>query len=112
MAEANGYFPENRRNREDNPLLEELKRYQSAGVRITLKNAAVPLDYIAKICGVREKGAYMCDFVADEQNRLIRINFDKVEKGKHPVPHRTVYTPMREQGGQTGNKAGSRYKKQ
>lgn len=102
MAEANGYFPENRRNQEDNPLLEELKKYQSAGVQITLKNAVVPLDYIAKVCGVREKGAYMCDFVADEQNCLVRLNFDRVERGRHSVSHRTVHIPEKRQGRQTG----------
>lgn len=112
MAEVNGYFPENRKNQEDNPLLEELKKYQSAGVRITLKNAAVPLDYIAKICGVREKGAYMCDFIADEQNQLVRLNLDKVEGGKSPGPRRTIYIPAKGEGRKAGRRRESGYSRQ
>lgn len=74
--------PENSQNdtesREDIPFMDQLRRYQSAGVEITLKDARLPLEDIAKICAVRETGVYMCDFVADEQNRIVRINLDDV----------------------------------
>lgn len=78
-------MPENSRfkteSRENIPFMEQLRRYQSAGVEITLKDARLPLEDIAKICSVRETGVYMCDFVADEQNHIVRINLDDV--GEH-----------------------------
>ncbi len=64
--------------REDIPFMEQLRRYQTAGVEITLKDASLPLEDIAKICAVREKGAYMCDFVADDENYIVRMNFDDI----------------------------------
>lgn len=67
-------------SREDIPFMEQLRRYQSAGVEITLKDARLPLEDIAKICTVRETGVYMCDFVADEENRIVRINIDDVRE--------------------------------
>lgn len=66
--------------REDIPFMEQLRRYQTAGVEITLKDASLPLEDIAKICAVREKGAYMCDFVADDQNYIVRMNFDDIRE--------------------------------
>lgn len=66
--------------KEDIPFMEQLRRYQTAGVEITLKDARLPLEYIAKICAVREKGAYMCDFVADDQNYIVRMNFDDIRE--------------------------------
>ena len=68
-------------SRENIPFMDQLRRYQSAGVEITLKDARLPLEDIAKICSIRETGVYMCDFVADEQNRIVRINLDDV--GEH-----------------------------
>lgn len=65
-------------DREYVPFMEELRRYQSAGVEITLRDARLPLEDIVEICTVREKGVYMCDFVADEKNRIIRINLDEI----------------------------------
>lgn len=66
--------------REDIPFMEQLRRYQTAGVEITLKDASLPLEYIARVCAVREKGAYMCDFVADDQNYIVRMNFDDIRE--------------------------------
>lgn len=111
MAEANGYFPGRYSNQEDNPLLEELKKYRSAGVRITLKDAEVPLDYIARMCGVREKGAYMCDFIADEQNQLVKLNFDRIG-GSDPAARRTIYLPGRDGRQKTGRRTEVRHRRQ
>lgn len=71
-------FLPDQKNREYSPFMEQLRQYQSAGVEITFKNARLPLEDIARICEVREKGEYMCDFVADEQNHIVRINLDDV----------------------------------
>ena len=60
------------------PFEEQLRKYQSAGVEITFANANLSLEDIVKICTVREKGEYMCDFVADEENRIIRIDLNAV----------------------------------
>lgn len=60
------------------PFEEQLRQYQSAGVEITFANAHLSLEDIVKICTVREKGEYMCDFVADEENRIIRIDVNGV----------------------------------
>ena len=60
------------------PFEEQLRQYQSAGVEITFANANLSLEDIVKICTVREKGEYMCDFVADEENRIIRIDVNAV----------------------------------
>ena len=66
------------RSGEHIPFEEQLRRYQSAGVEITFANAYLSLDDIVKICTVREKGEYMCDFLADEENRIIRIDVNTV----------------------------------
>ncbi|MBQ6875898.1 MAG: hypothetical protein IJN46_06655 [Lachnospiraceae bacterium] len=63
-------------DREPLPFEEQLRRYQSAGVEITFANASLSLEDIVKICLIREKGEYMCDFVADEQNHIIRIDLN------------------------------------
>ena len=60
------------------PFEEQLRQYQSAGVEITFANAYLSLEDIVKICTVREKGEYMCDFLADEENRIIRIDVNTV----------------------------------
>lgn len=78
MSEIQNHYPWNRGDSEEETLLEELKRYQSAGIQITLGHAAASLDYIAKTCGVRERGTYMCDFISDDQDRLMKINFDQI----------------------------------
>jgi len=72
--------PDNRAGREDVLFMEELRRYHAAGVEITLKDTRLPLEDIVRICAVRERGAYMCDFVADEENHIIRINLDDVRE--------------------------------
>lgn len=66
-------------SREVLPFAEQLKRYQSAGVQITFANANLSLEDIVRICTVREKGEYMCDFVADEDNRIVRIDVNLVK---------------------------------
>ena len=66
------------RSGEHIPFEEQLRQYQSAGVEITFANAYLSLEDIVKICTVREKGEYMCDFVADEKNRIIRIDVNPV----------------------------------
>jgi hypothetical protein len=80
MTEGTNYFPAERNYGGNETILEKLKQYQAAGVRITLKNAEVPLDYIAEICGVREREGYMCDFIADDDNQLVELNFDEVSE--------------------------------
>ena len=75
--------------REDIPFMEQLRRYQTAGVEITLKDASLPLEDIAKICAVREKGAYMCDFVADDQNYIVRMNFDDIRAEEEETDDRS-----------------------
>ncbi len=65
---------------ENNPFEEEMRRYQAAGVEITLKNVRLPLEDIARFCAVRERGTYMCDFVADEENYIVRINIDDIRE--------------------------------
>lgn len=77
--------PDHRRNREDLPFEEQLRKYQSSGVEITLKNARLPLEDIVRICMVRERGEYMCDFVADEQNHIVRIDINDVREGEGDV---------------------------
>ncbi len=66
------------RSGEKLPFEEQLRQYQSAGVEITFANANLSLEDIVKICTVREKGEYMCDFVADEKNRIVRIDVNAV----------------------------------
>ena len=65
-------------DREVLPFAEQLKRYQSAGVQITFANANLSLEDIVKICTVREKGEYMCDFVANDANQIVRIDVNLV----------------------------------
>ena len=65
-------------DREVLPFAEQLKRYQSAGVQITFANANLSLEDIVRICTVREKGEYMCDFVADDANHIVRIDVNLV----------------------------------
>ncbi len=74
MRKKPAYASVRRSNREPLPFEEQLKQYQSAGVKITFANADLSLEDIVKICTVREKGEYMCDFVADETNHIIRID--------------------------------------
>ena len=65
-------------SREPLPFEEQLRQYQSAGVEITFANANLSLEDIVKICTVREKGEYMCDYVANERNQIIRIDLNVV----------------------------------
>ena len=71
--------PGRRRDREALPFEEQLRKYQSAGVEITWRNARLPLEDIIRICMIRERGEYMCDFMADEQNHIVRINLNAVK---------------------------------
>ena len=66
------------RSGEHNPFEEQLRQYQSAGVEITFANANLSLEDIVRICQIREKGEYMCDFMADEQNQITRIDVNPV----------------------------------
>ena len=70
------YDPEKGLDRSPLPFEEQLRRYQSAGVEITFANASLSLEDIVRICMVREKGEYMCDFVADDRNHIIRIDLN------------------------------------
>ncbi len=79
MEKRPGCCPPEGQSGEDIPLMEQLRRYQQAGVEITLEDVRLPLEDIARICEVREKGAYMCDFIADEDDYIVRLNFDRVE---------------------------------
>ena len=76
MRKKPAYAPMGRSNRESLPFEEQLRRYQSAGVEITFANANLSLEDIVKICTVREKGEYMCDFVADDKNQIVRIDLN------------------------------------
>ena len=82
MEKKPGKTPYRRGAGTDIPFMEQLRRYQTAGVEITLKDVRLPLEYIAGICAVRERGAYMCDFVADDQNYIIRMNFDDIRENE------------------------------
>lgn len=61
------------------PFVEQLKQYQSAGVEITFANANLSLEDIVRICMIREKGEYMCDFVANDRNQITRIDLNPVD---------------------------------
>ena len=77
--------PQDGQNGEDIPLMEQLRKYQRAGVEITLEDVRLPLEDIAKICAVQEKGAYMCDFIADENDYIVRLNFERVKNGEEDL---------------------------
>ena len=79
MQKKPAYAPVQRSNREPLPFEEQLRRYQAAGVEITFANANLSLEDIVKICTVREKGEYMCDFVADEGNYIVRIDLNHAD---------------------------------
>ena len=72
------YGSDRAKDRETLPFEEQLRQYQSAGVEITFANACLSLEDIVRICTVREKGEYMCDFVADEDNHIVRIDLNSV----------------------------------
>ena len=65
-------------DRDPLPFEEQLRQYQSAGVEITFANANLSLEDIVRICLIREKGEYMCDFVTDERNQITRIDVNPV----------------------------------
>lgn len=76
MRKKPDYTSARRKDREPLPFEEQLRRYQSAGVEITFANANLSLEDIVRICTVREKGEYMCDFVADDKNHIVRIDLN------------------------------------
>lgn len=78
MLETPEYDPQWETDRKEIPFEEQMRWYQSAGVEITFANARLSLEDIVRICTVREKGEYMCDFMADEKNRIIRIDVTPV----------------------------------
>ncbi len=81
MIKRPGDCPQKGQGGEEIPLMEQLRRYQRAGVEITLEDIRLPLEDIARICAVREKGEYMCDFITDEDDYIVRLNFDRVKSG-------------------------------
>lgn len=81
MLKMPEYDPQWEADRKEIPFEEQMRWYQSVGVEITFANARLSLEDIVKICTVREKGEYMCDFVADEKNRIIRIDVTPVSGG-------------------------------
>lgn len=86
------------RTRDGVAFEEQLRRYQSAGIEITFANASLSLEDIVRICTVREKGAYMCDFVADDDNRVVRIDVNSVAE----KPWDTVWDGVRADRGGHG----------
>ncbi len=78
MTNKPDYFFTQMKYRKPLPFEEQLRKFQSAGVEITFANANLSLEDIVRICMVREKGAYMCDFVADEDNHIVRIDINTV----------------------------------
>ena len=51
----------------------------SSSQLLSWRNARLPLEDIIRICMIRERGEYMCDFMADEQNHIVRINLNAVK---------------------------------
>ena len=92
MRKEPEYRPQGGTNGEDIPLMEQLRQYQRAGVEITLEDVRLPLEDIAKICAVKEKGAYMCDFIADEHDYIVRLNFERVKNREEGSCEENAYS--------------------
>lgn len=61
-------------------FLQTLYAYQKAGVALTVEGKAVPAEDIADLCVIREAGAYMRDYISDDQGKLVELRFDRIEK--------------------------------
>ena len=61
-------------------FLQTLRAYQKAGVALTVEGKAVPAEDIADLCVIREAGAYMRDYISDDQGKLVEIRFDRVDQ--------------------------------
>ena len=61
-------------------FLQTLYAYQKAGVTLTVEGKAVPAEDIADLCVVREAGAYMRDYISDDQGKLVELRFDRIEE--------------------------------
>lgn len=82
MRKKPEYTYDHMKTRDGVAFEEQLRRYQSAGIEITFANASLSLEDIVRICTVREKGAYMCDFVADDENHIVRIDVNSVAEDR------------------------------
>lgn len=61
------------------PMVKQLKDYKKNGIMVTLEGVPVPVEEIARTCAIRERGAYMGDYITDEQGRLIEVRFDRID---------------------------------
>ena len=56
-----------------------LTSYEEAGIKLTLSGKTSSPNEVAFVCTVKERGAYMSDFVPDRDGRLREIRFDRVK---------------------------------
>mgnify|MGYP004513107883 FL=1 len=62
------------------PLKDELKDYQKQGVRLFLNGNPSTPKCIAKACMIAEDGGYMRDYTADEEGRIVKVNFEHIRE--------------------------------
>lgn len=72
--------------REYRPFLHTLRSYQEAGVILTVEGRKTNARRIAELCIVRERGAYMSDYIRDADGRLVELRFDRVVPPQEPDP--------------------------
>lgn len=68
------------RKKQRQQLRRELEAYREAGLKLWLNGRPSGPDKIAEQCIISEANEYMRDFVRDEQEQIIGIGFDFINR--------------------------------
>lgn len=67
------------RKKRKHQLNKELKAYAKAGMKLWLNGKPSTPSDIVQHCMVREEGAYMRDFISDDDQNITGIGFDDIK---------------------------------
>lgn len=69
--EPNTEFPDS--------LLQILKKWEAAGIRLYMDGAPTSSEYIEKNC-VKEDTLYMPDYITDKEGKIKEIRYDRISR--------------------------------
>lgn len=69
--EPNTEFPDS--------LLQILKKWEAAGIRLYMDGAPTSSEYIEKNC-VKEDTLYMPDYITDKEGKIKEIRYDRISQ--------------------------------
>lgn len=62
------------------PLKKELKEFQKNGIHLFMDGRPETPKHIAKACMAAEDGGYMRDYTEDENGKIARVDFDRIQE--------------------------------